>query len=84
MDDLKEHKSVKIREKRRFTISESKESFLVDQSLRSDKATKNVVQDWLKGLAASSIEEGIQKLIPRKDNAVIHMAKLNVGTKIMQ
>jgi hypothetical protein len=29
MDDLKENKSAKIREKRRLTISESKESFLV-------------------------------------------------------
>ena len=39
-------------------------------------ATRDV-QDWLKGLAASSVNEGIQKLAPR-NNAFIHMAKLNV------
>jgi hypothetical protein len=39
-------------------------------------ATRDV-QDWLKGLAASSVDEGMQKLAPR-NNAFIHMAKLNV------
>jgi hypothetical protein len=83
MNDLKDNISAKIRENRRFKISELQESFLVGPNLRSDKATKDR-QDWLKGLAASSIDEGMQKLVPRNDNALIYTAKFNVGTNIMQ
>jgi len=85
MDDLKENTNAKIRENRVFTFSESKESFLVGPSLGSDIATKDVVQDWLKGLAASSsIDEGRQKLAPRNNNSLIYMANFNVGTNITQ
>jgi hypothetical protein len=36
--------------------------FLAVQSHRSDQETKDVVQDWLQGLAATFFFEGIQKL----------------------
>jgi hypothetical protein len=85
MDDLKGNKIAKIREKRWFIISESKgRVFWQVGVLRSDKATKDVVQDWPKGKAAISVDEDMQKLAPRNDNAFIHMAKLNLGTNIMQ
>jgi hypothetical protein len=35
------------------------------QSLRSVQQTKEVVQDWMKGLVATFFDEGIQKLVPR-------------------
>jgi hypothetical protein len=35
----------------------------------SDQETKHV-QDWLKGLAAAFIDEGIQKLVPRYDKCL--------------
>ena len=37
--------------------------FLAGQSLTSDQETKDAVQDWLKSLAASSSDEGIQNLV---------------------
>jgi DNA-binding transcriptional regulator GbsR (MarR family) len=40
---------------------------LAGGSLTSDRGTKNVVQDWLKELAVTFSEEGIQKLLPRCD-----------------
>jgi hypothetical protein len=36
--------------------------FLAVQSKRSDQETKDVVQDWLQGLAAAFFFEGMQKL----------------------
>jgi len=33
-------------------------------SLRIDQETEDVVQDWLRGLVATFLDEGIQKLFP--------------------
>jgi hypothetical protein len=38
--------------------------FLAGHRLRCDQDTKQVLQDWLKGLATNFFEEGIQKLVP--------------------
>jgi hypothetical protein len=39
-------------------------TFPAGRSLRSDRQTKEVVQDWLKGSAETFFDEGIQKLVP--------------------
>lgn len=41
--------------------------FLVGQSARHDQETTDIVEDWLKGLAVTFFDEGIQKLVPRCD-----------------
>jgi len=41
--------------------------FFASQSLRSDQETKDVVHDWLKGLAANLFNNGILKLAPQYD-----------------
>jgi histone-lysine N-methyltransferase SETMAR len=42
-------------------------NFLGGQSLGSDQETKDVLRDWLKGLAVSFYDEAIQKLVSRYD-----------------
>jgi hypothetical protein len=42
----------------------------VGRTLTSDQAIKNVVQDWLKGLAVTFSEEGVHKLPPRYDKCL--------------
>lgn len=40
-------------------------TFLVDQSLRGDQETNEVVQNWLEHLAATFFYQDIQNLVPR-------------------
>jgi len=61
-DNLKEKVKSRILENRRYKISELQELFSV-QVRRSDQETKNVAQDWLKGLAASFFEGCVRKLL---------------------
>ena len=44
--------------------------FLAGQSLRRDQETKDVVQDWLKCLAATPFDAGTQKLVTRYDKCL--------------
>jgi hypothetical protein len=44
--------------------------FLAGQSLRRDQETKDVVQDWLKCLAAIPFDAGTQKLVTRYDKCL--------------
>jgi hypothetical protein len=44
--------------------------FLASQSLRSDHETKDIVQDWLKGVATTVLNEGVQKLVPQYDTCL--------------
>jgi histone-lysine N-methyltransferase SETMAR len=44
--------------------------FLSGQSLGSDQETKNVVQDWLVGLAVSFYDDGMKKLVSRYDRCL--------------
>jgi transposase len=60
-DDLKENVNAKIRESRRFTISELHEHFSDVSQYLMDK----IVTDWLKGSAASFYDDGIQYLVQR-------------------
>jgi hypothetical protein len=43
-------------------VSQPQEIWL--PSLRIDQESKDVMQDWLRGLAATFLDEGIQKLFP--------------------
>jgi hypothetical protein len=52
----------KIRENRRFTMSER---FLSTERFSSDSEVKTALQHWVKTLAADFFEEGTQKLLPR-------------------
>ena len=72
-DDLKEAVNEKIWENRQFTISGLEKYFVFfggrkggggSHILRSDRETKDIVQDWLKVLVADIFNEGIQKLVP--------------------
>jgi hypothetical protein len=38
--------------------------FLAGQSLRSDRQTEDVVQEWLQGSAEVFFDKGMQKLVP--------------------
>jgi hypothetical protein len=44
--------------------------FLTGQSLRSDQEKRDVLEDWLKGLAFTFFEEGTQKLVPGCDKCL--------------
>jgi hypothetical protein len=41
--------------------------FFASKSLRSDQETKDVVQDWLKGLEANLFDNGMLKPAPQYD-----------------
>jgi hypothetical protein len=63
--------------------------FLAGQSFRCDQETEDVVQDWLRGLAATFSIEGTQKLVPRCGKCLnLHgdyVEKwINVGTNMPQ
>jgi hypothetical protein len=47
--------------------------FLGGRRFKSDEEVKDVVREWLNGLAAEVCDEGIQKLVTRYDKC------LNVG-----
>ena len=42
-------------------------TLLVGQSVRSDQVTKDAMQEWLEGLAATFRDEGTHKLVRRRD-----------------
>ena len=48
----------------RYHLFLSLKKFLAGQSLRIDQETKGIMQGWLKGLSATFLDEGIQKLVP--------------------
>jgi hypothetical protein len=79
----------KFRENHRFTIAVLHDFFFLGgQSLRGDQDTKDEL-DWLKGLAATFCDEGIQKLVPRCDRChnlhCVYLEKwCNVGTNMLQ
>jgi hypothetical protein len=56
-----------IRQNRRFTVYKLREDFCGRPESETWPETKDVVQDWLKGLPATFRNEDIQKLVPRYD-----------------
>jgi hypothetical protein len=64
-DDLKANVKAEIGEDGRFTIYELYQQFCGRPQSEKWPETKDVVPDWLKGLPAMFISEGIQKLVPR-------------------
>jgi hypothetical protein len=60
--------------------------FLACRSLRSDRQTKEVVQDWLKASAEIFFDEGIHKMIPHdmKCTLNIHMCWSSAATNMLQ
>jgi hypothetical protein len=65
----------KIRENRRFTMSELSTHFryifLTAERFSSDDEVKTAVQHWVKTLVADFFDEGMQKLVPRYDRCLI-------------
>jgi hypothetical protein len=43
---------------------------LSSRCLRSGQEKKDVLQDWIKGWAATFFEEGAQKVVPRHDKCL--------------
>jgi hypothetical protein len=72
-DDLKEKVKSRILENRRYKTSELQELFSV-QVRRSDQETKNVSQDWLKGLAASFLRNAYESC----SNCMVTMWRRNL------
>jgi len=73
-DNLKENVNGKIWGNRQFTISGLQEYFFGrgdSHLLRSNRETKDTVQDWLKILVADIFNEDIQQLVPWHDKCLI-------------
>jgi len=72
-----------------ITCLSTPSNFLAGRSLASDRGIKDDLQDWLKGLAAISFDEGNQNLVRRCDICLdLHShyveKKLNAGTSMLQ
>jgi hypothetical protein len=72
--DLLDQVNEKIRENKRFTMSEVSTHFphffSATEQCSSDDDVKTAVQHWVKTLAADFFNEGIQKLVPRYDKCL--------------
>ena len=68
-DDLLRKVNERVRDDRRFTISDMSLHFpQISRTLLYD--LKDAVQKWLTSQAAAFYEEGIQKLVPRYDKCL--------------
>ena len=85
-DDLVRKVNERVRDDRRFTISDLSliitssyiKKFLGCKRFDDDDDLKDAVQKWLTSQAAAFYEEGIQKLVPRYDKC------LNNGSKYVE
>ena len=76
-DDLVRKVNERVRDDRRFTISDLSLS-LGGKRFDDDDDLKNAVQKWLTSQTAAFYEEGIQNLVPRYDKC------LNNGCKYVE
>jgi hypothetical protein len=50
------------------------QKFLAGRSMRNDRHTEDVVQEWLQGSTEVFFDEGIQKLLPYTTCGLMYMA----------